>query len=57
MSDVKEVKFTLVKYRDAGLPTYTFFWVNNKNHIISPYFDTESEADEWLNTKLYRAIT
>lgn len=42
---------TLVKYRDAGMITYTFFYVNDKKQIVSPYFDTEREAEEWLSKR------
>jgi hypothetical protein len=38
----------LIKYRDAGLPTYTYFWVNEKNKVVSPYFNSEQEAQDWL---------
>ena len=40
---------TLVKYRDAGMNSYTYFYVNEKNTCVSPYFDTEEEAVEWFN--------
>jgi len=38
----------LVKYRDAGLPTHTFFWVDQKNRVVGPYFNSEHEAQDWL---------
>ena len=38
----------LVKYRDAGLPTHTYFWVDQENRVIGPYFDSEQEAQDWL---------
>ena len=38
---------TLVKYRDAGMNTYTYFWKNDKNSTVSPFFDSEKEAMEW----------
>ena len=38
----------LVKYRDAGMNTYTWFYVNEKHQCISPYFDTEEEAKLWF---------
>ena len=38
----------LVKYRDAGMPTYTFFWVQSGSKaVLSPYFDREEEAMSW----------
>jgi len=39
----------LVRYRDAGMMSYTWFYVNEKNHCISPYFDSEQEAQAWLD--------
>ena len=39
----------LVKYRDAGMHTYTYFFVNSDDRTISPFFDSEKEADEWMN--------
>lgn len=38
----------LVQHRDAMLPTYTYFYVNNDEKISSPYFDSEKEAEVWL---------
>ncbi len=49
-SPLKEIKLHLIKYRDAGLPTYTYFWVMDLK-VISPYFDTENEAMEWMKGK------
>jgi hypothetical protein len=38
----------LVKYRDHGMPTYTFFWTDrDTSAILSPYFDREEEAMSW----------
>jgi hypothetical protein len=47
------LKLKLVKYRDAGLPSYTFFWVDENHKTFGPYFDSEEEAKQWLdnNTK------
>lgn len=44
MSEMK-----LVQYRDAGLHTYTYFWTKD-DKVFSPYFDSEKEAKEWLET-------
>ena len=41
------MKFKLIKYRDAEMHTYTWFWVNEKGVVVSPYFDTEKGAKEW----------
>jgi hypothetical protein len=39
----------LVKYRDAGMSTYTYFWWNEEYHrVLSPYFDSEQDANDWL---------
>lgn len=39
----------LVRYRDAGMHTYTWYYVNENNHIVSPYFNSEEEAKEWFD--------
>lgn len=39
---------TLVKYRDAGMNTYTYFWKNEEERLSSPFFDSEKEALEWI---------
>ena len=39
----------LVRYRDAGMNTYTWFYVNDNQNCISPFFDTEQEAKDWLD--------
>jgi hypothetical protein len=36
----------LIKYRDIGMSTYTYFWTIN-GHVVSPYFDNETQAKEW----------
>jgi hypothetical protein len=36
----------LIRYRDAGMNTYTYFWTIN-GRVVSPYFDHENEAKEW----------
>ena len=40
----------LIKYRDAGMHTYTYFWINDKDKVISPYFDSEEQANEWIKS-------
>ena len=42
----------LIRYRDAGMNTYTYFWKNSDERVASPYFDTEQEAQEWYEDKL-----
>lgn len=43
-------EINLVKYRDHGMSTYTYFWINRNNNVISPYFDSQTEAYQWLDT-------
>ena len=40
--------YTLVKYRDAGMSTYTYFWKNEQERMVSPFFDSEKEAYDWI---------
>lgn len=47
----------LVKYRDAGMNTHTYFWKNDNNSTISPYFDTDKEALSWATEKGYEVGT
>jgi hypothetical protein len=42
---------SLVKYRDAGLHTYTYFWTID-DKVVSPYFDDEESANKWLSEQL-----
>jgi hypothetical protein len=44
-------KIELIKYRDAGMQTYTYFWKNENNNVVSPYFDSEAEAMDWTKEK------
>lgn len=39
----------LVRYRDAGMATYTWFYVNEKHQQVSPFFDSEEQAQAWFN--------
>jgi len=36
----------LIKYRDAGMHSYTYFWTID-GRVVSPYFDDEITAKEW----------
>jgi hypothetical protein len=45
-----EEKLELIKYRDAGMNTYTYFWKDSENRTVSPFFNTENEAHEWMAT-------
>lgn len=44
-----ERKLKLIQYRDAGMTSYTYFYVNNQNKMQSPFFNSEIEAKEWLD--------
>ena len=44
----------LVRYRDAGMNTYTYFYKNSKNQTISPFFNSEKEAQDWLELEKYK---
>jgi len=47
--------YTLIKYRDLGLHSYTWFWVDENNIVVSPYFDNEQEAKNWsIVTNLFK---
>lgn len=40
----------LIKYRDSGMNTYTYFWIDSKKHCVSPYFDSSTDATEWFKS-------
>jgi hypothetical protein len=40
----------LIKYRDAGMATYTYFWTINKK-VVSPYFDSDDNKQRNGNMK------
>lgn len=42
----------LIKYRDAGMNTYTYFWVDDHKRVCSPYFNTTDEAMVWSTTEI-----
>jgi hypothetical protein len=42
------MSITLVKYRDIGLTTYTWFWINEEKDLVSPFFDSQKEAESWV---------
>ena len=43
--------YTLVKYRDSGMNTYTYFWKNEEERVVSPFFDSEKDANEWIKVQ------
>jgi len=46
-----KVVLELVQYRDAGMMSFTYFWTIDTRHV-GPFFDSESEAKDWLNKRL-----
>lgn len=44
-------KIELIKYRDADMQTYTYFWKNENDQMVSPFFDSEAAAMVWANEK------
>jgi hypothetical protein len=46
------MKMELIKYRDAGMQTYTYFWKDETNQMVSPFFDSEAEAMAWTKEKI-----
>ena len=45
------MKMELIKYRDAGMQTHTYFWKDEKQRTVSPFFDSEEEAKKWAEEK------
>lgn len=45
------MQIDLVKYRDAGMHEYTYFWKNENEQMVSPFFDSEADAMVWANEK------
>lgn len=43
-------QYKLISYRDSGLPTFTYFWINDEEKVCSPYFNSEAEAQAWMTT-------
>jgi hypothetical protein len=41
----------LIQYRDAGMHTYTYFWISENNQVLSPYFDTKEQAENWAESQ------
>lgn len=42
--------YTLIKSRDPGLPSYTFFWMKEEK-LVSPYFGKENDAMKWKESQ------
>ena len=45
-------KIELIKYRDAGMQTHTYFWKNENGQMVSPFFNSEAEAMDWTKEKI-----
>jgi hypothetical protein len=45
------MKLELIKYRDGGMASYTYFWKNENNQLSSPFFNSETEALDWVKEK------
>ena len=42
--------YNLVKVKDPGLPTYTWFWSEKEiASRVSPFFNSEEESILWMN--------
>ena len=44
--EIRKGDYTLVKSRDPGLPSFTFFWMKD-GKLVSPYFGKEDDAMKW----------
>jgi hypothetical protein len=45
----KEYPMKLIQYRDMGMATYTYFYVDDNKHQVSPFFNNEKEALAWFD--------
>jgi hypothetical protein len=51
---MSQEKYVLVKVKDPGLPTYTWFWTKTEmskgshTSIVSPFFNSEKESKLWM---------
>ena len=50
IQEIQKGDYTLIKSRDPGLPSFTFFWMKD-NKIVSPYFDDEKDSIEWFENQ------
>lgn len=49
----KTLNLILVKYRDSYCNDYDYFWTEEStHHIISPFFTSEKDANDWLTNTL-----
>jgi len=45
--EIKKPELVLIKYRDPGLSTFTYFWTLD-GKVVSYYFDSIEQAEHWL---------
>ena len=46
IEEIQKGDYTLIKSRDPGLPSFTFFWMKD-GKLVSPYFGKEDDAIVW----------
>ena len=39
----------LIQYRDMGMSTHTYFYVDDNKHQVSSFFNSEKEALTWFD--------
>jgi hypothetical protein len=42
----------LVECRNAGMANCTYFWVDDKKHQHGPFFDSQRDAEIWLEKQV-----
>ena len=45
------MKLDLIKYRDIGMASHTYFWKDEHDRVASPFFDREEDALAWTKEK------
>ena len=50
-TNADDLMYKLVKYRDIGMHTYTYFWVDPRGSVVSSYYNSEEEAKKWDGSK------
>lgn len=41
------MELELIKYRDGGMATYTYFWKTEDGQMVGEFFDSELDALKW----------
>jgi YD repeat-containing protein len=52
--DRSNAEHKLIKYRDAGMNSHTYFWTLNEKRV-SPFFNNDTEATDWMDLKRYQS--